>query len=243
MSKIVIVTGASRGIGRAIAICLSNAGYKVHGTYNTGKEEADTMGKEYGIVFHQVDLSDRNKTSKVANELTLLKPYGLVNNAGALELNDWDDFTEEQWDKTIEVNLSSIFILTRKVGHSMPKGGSIVNIASTDGLMGAFDGIAYATSKAGLMNLTKTMSIHLGKRGVRANTIAPGWINTAMASEVPAKIPQEMTPLGRLGEPEEIANVVVFLLSDKASYINGATIVVDGGLSNVDYTLKAESGF
>ena len=243
MDKIVIVSGASKGIGRATSLLLKEAGWEVHGLYNSDKASADQLASEHGIICHHVNLANRAETEAIAKELAALNPQGLVNNAGLLELANWNSFTLKQWDDSLEVNLTAIFILTRTISSNMPHGGAIVNIASTDGFAGAFDGIGYATSKAALMNLTKTMSIHLGKRGIRTNAIAPGWINTAMASEVPAKAPQEMTPLGRLGEPDEIASIVEFLLSDKASYINGATIVADGGLSNVDYTLKAEAGY
>lgn len=243
MSKIAIVTGASRGIGRATAVLLQKSGYQVHGTYNTGEAEASELTEKFGIVFHKVNLASRTDTKRLAEELALLKPFALVNNAGLLELDDWDNFSESQWDETLEVNLSAVFVLSQTIGTAILDGGSVVNIASTDGLVGAYDGIAYAASKAALMNLTKTMSLHLGKRNIRTNAVAPGWIDTGMASEVPAQTPQEMTPLGRIGKPEEVANVVEFLLSEKASYINGATIIVDGGLSNVDYTLKVEAGY
>lgn len=242
MKKIVIVTGASRGIGRAIAVQLAKAGYEVHGVFASSKEQADQLSKEYGIVFHQADLSQRGQTLKLAKELSQLKIHALVNNAGIWEADELSDMDYGVWDKTLEVNLTAPLILSQRLAPSMSSGSSIVNITSTDGLMGAFDGMSYAASKAALINVTKSLGNYLGSRNIRVNAVAPGWIDTAMVSEAPTETSQEMTPLGRNGKPEEIADVVKFLISDKASFINGETIVVDGGLINVDYVLKKESG-
>lgn len=240
--KKILVTGASQGIGKATAIYLAQAGYEVHGTYNTSGDSAQKLENEFSITFHQVDLADREQTLEFATKVASEGFDGLVNNAGVFELDGWDDLDYKNWDKTMAVNLEAPLILARALSATMKAGGAIVNIASTDGMIGAFDGIAYSVSKAALINLTKTMGIHLGKNGIRANAIAPGWIDTAMVEAAPDGVSQSMTPLGRNGGPEEIAKVVEFLLSDNASYINGETIVVDGGLINVDYVLKKESG-
>jgi 3-oxoacyl-[acyl-carrier protein] reductase len=242
MSKVVIVTGASRGIGRASAIQLTKAGYEVHGVFNRSKDEAENLTKEHGIVFHQADLSQREQTNNLAKELSQFQIYALVNDAGIFEADDLDSMDFNNWDRHLEINLTAPLVLSIALSKSMRTGSSIVNIASTDGMMGAFDGLSYSASKAALINVTKTLGNYLGPKGVRANAITPGWIDTAMVTEEPAKASQEMTPLGRNGKPEEIANVIEFLISDKASYINGETIVVDGGLLNVDYVLKVESG-
>ncbi len=240
--KKALVTGASNGIGKATAIYLVQNGYAVHGTYNSDKESADKLASKHDITFHKVDLADKKQTLEFAKNMAKEKFNFLINNAGIFELDGWENLDYNAWDKTLAVNLHAPLVLAREISLGMSKGDSIVNIASTDGLMGAFDGISYSVSKAGLINLTKSMGIQLGPRGIRANAIAPGWINTAMVDEAPTETSQEMTPLGRNGEPEEIAKVVEFLLSDKASYVNGETIVVDGGLVNVDYVLKKESG-
>lgn len=240
--KIVIVTGASKGIGKAIALRLVEAGYEVHGTYNTSKDEADALSTEHGIVFHQADLSSREDTQRLASELASLPNiYGLVNDAGIWVADNLDDMDYVNWDKTLAINLTAPLVLSLTIGKVMKSGGSIVNIASTDGMKGAYDGLSYSVSKAGLINLTQTLGIHFGPKGVRVNAIAPGWIDTAMVSEAPAQASAEMTPLGRNGRPEEIANVAEFLLSDKASYINAETITVDGGLITTDWVLKKES--
>jgi len=240
--KKVLITGASKGIGAATATYLVSNGYEVHGTYNTGETDADELSKKHGITFHQVDLSEKGPTLEFAKEMAKKNFNYLVNNAGIFELDGWEGLDYANWDKTLSVNLNAPLVLSREISLNMKKDDAIVNIASTDGMMGSFDGISYSVSKAGLINLTKSMGIQLGPKGIRANAIAPGWINTAMVEDAPTKTSQEMTPLGRNGEPEEIAKVVEFLLSDKASYINGETIAVDGGLMNVDYVLKKESG-
>jgi NAD(P)-dependent dehydrogenase (short-subunit alcohol dehydrogenase family) len=240
--RAVIITGASKGIGRAVALYLAQMNYEVHGTYNTSKDEADKLTSEHGITFHQADLSNREDTQRLAQELASLPNiYGLVNDAGIWVADNLDDMDYANWDQTLEINLTAPLILSLAIGKVMHPSGSIVNIASTDGTQGAYNGLSYSASKAALINLTQTLGIHFGPKGVRVNAIAPGWIDTAMVSEASAQASMEMTPLGRNGRPEEIAHVVEFLLSDKASYINAETIVVDGGLITTDWVLKKES--
>jgi 3-oxoacyl-[acyl-carrier protein] reductase len=240
---IVIVTGATKGIGRAIAGRLSGAGYLVHGVHSSSPEEAGKLALEYGIIFHQVDLSQRKQTLELAEKLSALSPRALVNNAGIWQVDDLNGSDFDVWDKTLAVNLTAPLILSRLISKTMVSGSSIVNIASTDGLLGAYNGVSYSVSKAALINLTKSLGNTLGPKNIRVNAIAPGWIDTAMVDDNAADNAQETNPMGRTGRPEEIANVVEFLISDKASYINGETIVVDGGGVNVDYGLKKESGY
>ncbi len=241
MNNIAIVTGASKGIGRAIAIELIKEGYDVHGIYNQAKDEAEQLTQEHGIIFHQCDLSDREAVLALAKELSDVPIRALVNNAGIFEADDIADFNYANWDKTLAVNVTAPLILACELSKTMDKGSSIVNIASTDGMIGACEGISYSASKAALINLTKSLGISLGAKGIRVNAIAPGWINTSMVNAEPSRVAEELTPLGRIGKPEEIAAAVAFLISDKASFINGETLVVDGGLINVDYVLKKES--
>jgi NAD(P)-dependent dehydrogenase (short-subunit alcohol dehydrogenase family) len=241
MTKVAIVTGASKGIGKAIAIQLAKGGYEVHGVYSSSKKDADSVSEEHGVIFHQADLSDRNQTQRVAKELAALRPQVLVNNAGIWIEDDLDNMTYETWDKTFGVNLTAPLILSLEIGKSMEASSSIVNISSTDGLMGAYNSLSYAASKAALISITKTLGIYFGSKGVRVNAVAPGWVDTSMTDEAPSDAVIEMTPLRRSAQPLEIANVVEFLASDKASYINGETIVVDGGLVNTDYVLKREA--
>jgi 3-oxoacyl-[acyl-carrier protein] reductase len=237
------VTGSSRGIGKAIAIELSKAGYEVHGTYNNSQEEADKLASEYGILFHRADLAKRDDTLRLAQKLSSLSLHALINNAAAWEKDKVSDMDFATWDNIIEVNLTAPVILSTLIAQSMSKGGSIVNISSTDGMTGAYDLLSYSASKAGLMSITKSLGNSLGAKGIRVNAIAPGWVDTGTGSEENPEIPSPSIPLGRSGRPEEIATLVEFLISDKASYINGETIVVDGGLLNADYEARQESGY
>jgi 3-oxoacyl-[acyl-carrier protein] reductase len=241
--KTILVTGSSRGIGKAIAITLSKAGYEVHGTYNASKEDADKLTAEYGIVFHQADLAMREDTLRLAKELSSLKLHALVNNAGIWEMDKVSDMNYATWDRTIEVNLTAPVILATQLAKTMPSGGSIVNISSTDGMTGGYDGLGYSASKAGLISITKSLGNTLGMKGIRVNAVAPGWVDTEMVTDEVAQTSSGSIPLGRHAKPEEIASVVEFLVSDRASYINGETIVVDGGLFNADDVLKKESGY
>lgn len=239
----VIVTGASKGIGQAIAIQLVKSGYLVHGVYSASSKAAEQLTADHGIIFHQADLSQRSQTLQLAEELATLKPHALINNAGIWEMDELDGANFDTWDKTLEVNLTAPLVLSRILSKNMESGSSIVNIASTDGLMGAYNGLSYSASKAALINLTKSLGNTLGPKNIRVNAVAPGWIDTAMVDDDATQNAQETNPMGRTGTPTEVANVVEFLISDKASYINGETIMVDGGGINVDYGLKQESGF
>ncbi|MBI2797819.1 SDR family oxidoreductase [Candidatus Saccharibacteria bacterium] len=151
-------------------------------------------------------------------------------------------FDLNKWDRSLEVMLTAPYIVVEALNHNMPWGSAVVNIVSNDAATGAFVGFAYSAAKSGLISLTKSLGNVLGYKGIRVNAIAPGWIDTDMGPEndVIKKAAEEVTPLGRIGRPEEIAETATFLLSDKASFINGAVIFEDGGQSNVDYTLYKE---
>jgi len=241
--KTTLVTGATRGIGKAIALELVKAGYEVHGTYSSSKDEADKLSSEHGIVFHQADLAKREDTLRLIDELSELDLHAVVNNAGIWEMDKPLAMDYSTWDRTIEVNLSAPLILSTALGKTMKPGSSIVNISSTDGMTGGYDGLSYSASKAGLISITKSLGNTLGAKGIRVNAIAPGWVNTEMVTDEIAETSSGSIPLGRHAKPEEIASVVEFLISDKASYINGETVVVDGGLFNTDDVLKKESGY
>jgi 3-oxoacyl-[acyl-carrier protein] reductase len=241
-TKTVLVTGVSRGIGKAIAINLIKNRYTIHGTYNQSKKEAKQLKLMYSkkINLYKVDFSKREQTLKFLNKIKNVEFDAVVNNAGVFNFDDFDKSTYHTWDNTLEINLTAPLLITLNLSKNIKKGGSVINISSTDGMMGSFASISYAVSKAALLNLTKSLANNLGKRQIRINSISPGWINTGMATKESYKA-VNLTPLERNGKPEEVSEVVAFLLSEKASFINGANIVVDGGYTNVDSIMKSEA--
>lgn len=241
MKKTCLITGVSRGIGRAVAEQLSKEGNLIYGTYNTGIKEAESLKKIIPTIsLFQVDLGNRNQTLDFVANLSNTKFDAIINNAGVLIFEDFEKFTLDTWDKVFNVNLIAPLILSHGLRNNIISGGSIVNIVSTDGLTGSFKSMAYSASKAALINLTKSLANVYGPKNIRVNAIAPRFVGTGMDSPaLPVAI--SMTPLGRIASYEEIANVVSFLVSDKARFINGETITVDGGYAGVDSIMKKES--
>lgn len=240
--KIALVTGMSKGIGAAIANKLAESGYQVHGTYHSDKEGADQVASAYPSQFHlhQVDLSDRESTRRLLRKLDGVRPTAIVNNAGVVDFQSFEEFDFDEWDSTLEVNLTAQLLICQHFFPQMPAGSAIVNIASTDGMTGTFASISYAASKAGVITLTKALGNVFGRKGIRVNAIAPGWVDTSMATEA-SHSAGENTPLGRNGTPQEIAEVAEFLLSERASFVNGTTVIVDGGYTNVDVIMMREA--
>jgi len=241
MNKTALVTGVSRGIGNAIARQLVADGYYVIGTYKSSTKEAESLKNDIKEVeLHQVDFSDRHQTLELIKKLSDRKLDALVNNAGIIEFEAFDKVSYDIWDKIFEVNLNAPFVLSHGLRSNFNNEATIVNIASTDGMTGAFVSMSYSASKAAPINLTKSLGNVFGKRGIRVVAIAPGWVNGGMDSPA-IKEAMENNPLGRNAEAKEIANAVSFVLSPKASFINGQTIIVDGGYTNVDPILKKEA--
>jgi 3-oxoacyl-[acyl-carrier protein] reductase len=241
--KNILVTGATRGIGRAITKKLLSEGSTVYGVYKESNKQADELASEYGekIVLLQADLGKKEQIAKLLERLKDIQLDGIVNNAGVVYLTKWDELDFDEWDETLAVNLTAPLKLTHGLRANLKDGSTVVNIASVDGFCAAYDTVAYAASKAGLISLTKSLAAILGSRNIRVNAIAPGWVETEMTANSMPDESKELTPLKRNAKPEEIADVVSFLLSEQSSFINGTTIAVDGGLTAVDYTLYKES--
>lgn len=239
--KSALVTGITKNIGRKITERLVKDGYFIHGTYRSDDKEAESLKSELkNVELYKVDFSERKQTLDLIEKLKDIKFDVIVNNAGIIEFEQFDKLEIESWDKVIEVNLNAPFIISHGLRNNINEGGSIVNIASTDGLTGAFVSMSYSASKAALINLTKSMGNVFGKKGIRVVAIAPGWVGSGMDSPAIAEA-MANNPLGRNAKPEEIANAVSFVVSGEASFINGQTIIVDGGYTNVDSILKKEA--
>jgi 3-oxoacyl-[acyl-carrier protein] reductase len=231
--KTALVTGASRGIGRAIATELAWAGANLVVGYRAGKDEAEALASELRARAVQADVSSPDDAKRLVEEAGDVDI--LVNNAGLTRDTVLARMSDDDWRAVIDTNLSSVFYTCRAVTRPMMRrrGGAIVNVSSVVGVHGNFGQTNYAASKAGIIGFTKSLARELGSRGVRANVVAPGYVKTRLTDELPeeaTKLMLENTPLGRIAEPEEIAGAVRFLVSDEASFITGEVLLVDGGL-------------
>ena len=228
-----LVTGASKGIGRAIATELAAAGASVVLGYRSGRDEAEALATELGGRALQADVSSAEDAKRLVEEAGDLDV--LVNNAGLTRDGVLARMTDEDWRTVIDTNLSSVFYTCRAVTRSMmrKRAGAIVNVSSIVGVHGNWGQTNYAASKAGIIGFTKSLARELGSRGVRANVVAPGYVKTQLTDVLPEDATRAMldnTPLGRLGDPEDVARAVRFLCSDDASFITGEVLLVDGGL-------------
>jgi 3-oxoacyl-[acyl-carrier protein] reductase len=231
--KLALVTGASRGIGRAIAEELARAGAAVVVGYRSGKDETEELATAIGGRAIQADVSDAGEAKRLVDEAGDIDV--LVNNAGLTRDGLLARMSDDDWRTVIETNLSSVFYTCRAVTRPMMKkrGGSIINISSIVGVHGNWGQTNYGASKAGIIGFTKSLARELGSRNIRANVVAPGYVKTALTEVLPDEATAAMvqqTPLGRVADPEEIAGAVRFLASDQASFITGEVLLVDGGL-------------
>jgi 3-oxoacyl-[acyl-carrier protein] reductase len=231
--KVALVTGGSRGIGRAIALELGRAGASVVLGYRSGQQEAEQVAAEIGGRAVQADVSDPGSARSLVEEAGDIDI--LVNNAGITRDGLLARMPDEDWRDVIETNLSSMFYTCRAAARPMMKrrGGAIVNVSSIVGVHGNPGQTNYAAAKAGIIGFTKSLARELGSRGVRANVVAPGYVSTRLTDALPQEVREAMlgaTPLGRLGDPEDVAGAVRFLCSDEASFITGEVLLVDGGL-------------
>ncbi|MGN1140495.1 MAG: 3-oxoacyl-[acyl-carrier-protein] reductase [Oliverpabstia sp.] len=241
--KVALVTGAGRGIGKQIALTLAREGVFVVVNFNGSRERAQEVVdiiKENGGdgVIYQCNVSDFNQTENMVKDL--IKTYGhvdiLVNNAGITRDGLIMKMSEKDFDTVIETNLKGCFNTIRHLSRQMikQKSGKIINISSVSGVLGNAGQANYAASKAGIIGLTKTMARELASRGITVNAIAPGFVNTEMTEVLSDSVKESAVaqiPLGRFGETEDIAEMAAFLASDKANYITGQVIHVDGGMA------------
>lgn len=256
--KKALVTGVSwtTGIGFAISKQLIEDGYYVYAVYHS---EDSTAKKEFSkdqnsIEFIQCDLADRNSIKGLINQLNDIKLDVIVNNAGAFSgCENVDNYDIELWDKVMAVNLTAPLLLSVGLKTNLNPNSVIVNIASTDGMKGSFSSIAYAASKAALINLTDSLAINFGydKKKIRVTAVCPGWVKTfdeddpsssEMVPFISRSTGSQLCPLERFATPNEIANVVSFLVSDKASFISGGVVPVHGGYNGVSFDMYVESG-
>ena len=237
--KKVLITGASKGIGRAIALAVSNAGYAITAHYNRGKEAAESLQKEIEqkggkIELIQFDVSNREECKEKLEKWTEQNGalWGIICNAGVCADDSFPAMSGENWDLVLRTDLDSFYNVLHPL--IMPvcrkKQGRIITISSISGITGNRGQVNYSAAKAGIIGATKALAVELASRSITVNCIAPGLIETDMIKDAPLDIILPSIPMGRTGKPEEVAALAVFLLSESASYITRQVISVNGGM-------------
>ena len=257
--KKALVTGVSwdTGLGFAITKQLVEDGFYVYAIYHSDESTAkEILERDYNesVKCLQCDFTDRNQIRNLVSEMEGVALDALINNAGAFSGGEnIDDYNIEEWDRVMAVNVTAPLLLSTGLKKNMNLGAVIINMVSTDGQRGSFSSISYAASKAALINLTDSLAINFGydEKRIRVTAVCPGWAKTfdendpASSEMVPfisRSTGSQLCPLGRFAEPQEIANVVSFLVSDKASFVSGGFIPVHGGYAGVSFDMYAESG-
>ena len=237
MARVALVTGGTRGIGAAISVALKDAGYTVAANYAGNDDAANAFKAETGIAVYKWSVADFAACEAGIKqvEADLVPIEVLINNAGITRDGMFHKMTAEQWSEVINTNLSGLFNMTRPVWEGMRERsfGRIVNISSINGQKGQMGQVNYSAAKAGDIGFTKALAQEGARKGITVNAICPGYIGTEMVRAVPEEVLNKailpQIPVGRLGEPEEIARCVVFLASDDAGFITGSTISANGG--------------
>ncbi len=235
MSRVALVTGGTRGIGAAISTALNDAGYNVAANYGGNDDAASAFNKDTGISVYKWNVGDFEACRKgIAQVESDLGPVEiLVNNAGITRDATLHRMTPEQWGEVIDVDLNSMFNMSRNVIEAMREKnfGRIINITSINGQKGQIGQTNYSAAKAGIIGFTKALALENARKGVTVNVIAPGYVNTEMVAAVPEKVLEGIIatiPVGRLGEPEDIARGVIFLAADEAEFVTGSTLTING---------------
>ncbi|MEW8028513.1 MAG: acetoacetyl-CoA reductase [Candidatus Thiodiazotropha sp.] len=236
MGRVALVTGGTRGIGEAICVALKDAGYTVAANYGGNEEAAKAFTQRTGIPAYKFDVGDFDEVeagiSKIEEEVGPIEV--LINNAGITRDGTMHKMNFEKWDKVIQTNLASCFNACHAVINGMRERGfgRIVNIGSVNGQAGQYGQVNYAAAKSGIHGFTKALALEGATKGITVNAVAPGYVATDMVRAVPEDILAKIIktiPVGRLGEPEDIARSVLFLIADEASFITGSTLSVNGG--------------
>jgi NAD(P)-dependent dehydrogenase (short-subunit alcohol dehydrogenase family) len=246
MSKTALVTGIARGIGRAVAERFLQEGYVVHGTFHSSEEKARDLQKKYGadrlVIYGSYNFCDLAQTQALIRELSSIRFDTIVPSAGMFSENDdFNNFNLEEFNQTMHCNFYTPLMLTVGLHNNVNEGGSIIIMSSNDALPGAFASMSYSISKSALISLMKCLAVNYGKKKVRVNAVAPGAIDTDMNTEEQMEISPYFTPISCVGSPVDVAKAVYFLASDEASFINGETILIDGGYNIVSVLLKSEA--
>lgn len=244
--KKVLVTGVSRGIGRAIAERFLKNDYILYGTFCSEKEKAyeliEVYGEERVKLVGPYDFKDLQQVKDMIAELKKDKYDAIISNAGMFSENDdFECFDVDVFSETMNCNFYTPLMLGTMLKDNIIDGGSIVIVSSNDAYSGAFSSMSYSISKAALISLMKCLSVNYGKKNIRVNSVAPGAINTDMNTPEQMNIAPYFTPISRAGEPIDVAKVVYFLASDEASFISGENITIDGGFSIMSILLKSEA--